>query len=41
MSCLAPLTGLHQFFVRQAERRPDALAVDSPEAGERLTYAEL
>jgi amino acid adenylation domain-containing protein len=32
---------LHHFFLRQAARRPDALAVDSPEAGERLTYAEL
>src|SRR5918912_2394456 len=34
-------TRLHHFFERQALRRPDAVAVDSPEEGQRLTYAEL
>jgi non-ribosomal peptide synthetase-like protein len=41
MALLSPPTGLHQLFLRQAERRPDALAVDSGDAGERLSYAAL
>jgi non-ribosomal peptide synthetase-like protein len=34
-------TRLHHFFEFQARRRPDALAVDFVETGQRLTYAEL
>jgi non-ribosomal peptide synthetase-like protein len=34
-------TCLHDFFLRQAERRPDAVAIELAETGERLTYATL
>src|SRR5437588_6856891 len=37
----ARATRLHHFFEYQARRRPDALAVDFVETGQRLTYAEL
>ncbi len=37
----AKATRLHTFFEYQARRRPDALAVDFVETGQRLTYAEL
>jgi non-ribosomal peptide synthetase-like protein len=37
----ARATRLHHFFEYQARRRPEALAVDFVETGQRLTYAEL
>jgi non-ribosomal peptide synthetase-like protein len=36
-----PYTTLHQLFLRQAERRPHALAIDSTDPAQRLTYGEL
>jgi non-ribosomal peptide synthetase-like protein len=41
MSLPSQPTGLHHYFLHQAERRPEALAIDSPNPGERLSYAEL